>query len=121
MMARLALTALLMTMAALPGRAHAAPAEQGNCTTYRITGYAASEYPGWTADGSTTTVGALNRGEPIVAASYNIPLGASVWIEGLGTYRVADRGYLGARHLDVLVWSRGEAFELTGYREACWW
>lgn len=82
------------------------------CQPYVITAYAASEYPGWTADGSTTTWGALNRGEQIVAASYNLPFDASVWVEGLGAARVADRGHLGARHIDWLVPDRATALEI---------
>lgn len=87
---------------------HAAPAEQV-CEPYTITAYAASDYPGWTADGSTTTVAALNRGENIAAASYNVPMGAYVQIMGVGVYRVADRGHLGARHIDILMRYRSDA------------
>jgi 3D (Asp-Asp-Asp) domain-containing protein len=91
-----------------------------DCGTYRITAYAASEYPGWTADGSTTTRGALARGEPIAAASFNVPFDAVVEVEGLGAYRVADRGHLDARHIDVLVSSRAEALEIgSSYRMVC--
>jgi 3D (Asp-Asp-Asp) domain-containing protein len=97
--------------AALLLTTHAAPAAQ-ECQQYVVTSYAAAEYPGWTADGSTTTWGAINRGEPIAAASFNVPFGSTVWVEGLGSYRVADRGQLGARHIDVLVPTRGEALEI---------
>jgi 3D (Asp-Asp-Asp) domain-containing protein len=82
------------------------------CSSYTITAFAASEYPGWTADGSTTTWGALNRGEQIVAASYNLPFGAWVEVEGLGGGVVRDRGHLGPRHIDWLVATRGEALEI---------
>lgn len=93
---------------------------QPACETYYITGYAASDFPGVTADGSTTTVQALSAGDHIVAASYNLPFDTLITIEELPhVYRVADRGHLGTRHIDVLVWTRGEAFELTGYREVC--
>jgi 3D (Asp-Asp-Asp) domain-containing protein len=92
-------------------RAQAAPAEQV-CETYVITAYAAESYPGWTADGSTTTWGALNRGEPIAAASRNVPFNAYVQVVGLGSYRVADRGNLGARHIDVLVSTHREAVNI---------
>lgn len=90
--------------------AHAPAASE--CSPYTITAYAASEYPGVTADGSTTTWGALNRGEQIVAASYNLPFDASVWVEGLGEARVADRGRLGPRHIDWLVADRATALEI---------
>lgn len=96
-----------------------ADAQGAYCETYWVTGYAASDYPGWTADSSTTTVAALNRGEPIAAGSYNLPFGTMVDIDGLGRYRIADRGHLGARHIDVLVWTRAEAYALTGYRTVC--
>jgi 3D (Asp-Asp-Asp) domain-containing protein len=89
----------------------ATPAQAQQCETYTITAYAASEYPGWTADGSTTTVGALKRGEPIAAASYNVPMGAYVQVVGLGSFRVADRGHLGARHIDVLMRTQWEAVQ----------
>ncbi len=103
-------TAIALTIAAsvFARPVQAAPAEQA-CETYVITAYAASDYPGWTADGSTTTVGALNRGEPIAAASWNVPMGAYVQVVGLGSYRVADRGHLGARHIDVLMRTHSEA------------
>jgi hypothetical protein len=57
--------------------------------------------------------------ESIVAASWNLPIDAHIAIDGLGTFRVADRGRLGARHVDVAVWSRTEAYELTGVRDVC--
>ena len=101
--------------------AHHAPVETAVCDTYRITGYSVAAYPGRTADGSTTTTGAMARGEWIAAASYNIPFGAQVEIEGIGTYRVVDRGHLGARHIDVLVMTDAEAYALTSTRRACWW
>ena len=104
----LALVSLRLLAASSP--VSAAPAEQV-CEPYVITAYAASDYPGWTADGSTTTVAALNRGENIAAASYNVPFGAYVQVLGVGVYRVADRGHLGPRHIDVLMRTRGEAIE----------
>jgi hypothetical protein len=89
------------------------------CSVWRITGYVGSEYPGLTYDESTTTLAALARGEQIAAASWDVPLGAYIEVEELGVWRVADRGMLGPHHLDLLVGSRAEAFELTGYRRAC--
>jgi 3D (Asp-Asp-Asp) domain-containing protein len=88
-----------------------APAD-GACEPYTITSYAAEDYPGPTADGSTTTWGALDRGEQIVAASTNLPYGTWVEVEGLGGGRVADRGRLGARHIDWLVPTHAEAVEI---------
>ena len=88
------------------------------CELYRTTGYVASEFPGLTADG-TSTLGALARGEQIAAGSWNLPLGTYVEVDGYGIYRIADRGYLDARHVDLLVSTRAEAFEVTGYRQVC--
>jgi 3D (Asp-Asp-Asp) domain-containing protein len=111
----------LLVLATLVGAVEVTPVRaQVECQPYRITAYAASEYPGWTADGSTTTWGAINRGEQIVAASYNLPFGTWVEVEGLGGGRVADRGYLGARHIDWLVPTRGEALEIgSSVRTVC--
>lgn len=89
-----------------------------SCEPHRITGYSVTDFPGLTADG-TSTVGALARGEPIAAASYNWPLGSYISVEGLGVYRVADRGFLDARHIDILVPSRAAAYALTSTRMVC--
>jgi 3D (Asp-Asp-Asp) domain-containing protein len=109
----------LLVAAALLLTTHAAPAEQA-CESYRITAFAAQEYPGWTADGSTTTWGAIERGEQIVAASYNLPFGSRVDVDGLGEAVVRDRGHLGARHIDWLVPTRAEALEIgSSVRTVC--
>jgi 3D (Asp-Asp-Asp) domain-containing protein len=55
----------------------------------------------------------------IAAASSSLAIGSRVAIDGLGVSRVADRGYLGERHIDVAVWSRAEAYALTGVRDVC--
>jgi len=122
-MARLMLGVMLgMMVSATPRMVQAQDApESANCDLYRITGYASTDFPGWTADGSTTTVGALAGGQWIAAASWNIPMGAKVEIQDVGTYRVADRGMLGPRHIDVLVPSRADAYALTSDRVVCWW
>lgn len=90
-----------------------ARAQAGPCETYRITGYVHTG--NLTADGTVT----YGNEWQITAASYNLPLGSYVWVEGIGVLRVADRGHLGPRHLDVLVGSVSEAYQLTGYRAAC--
>lgn len=111
---------LLTVLAAMALSTPAGAASTADCSPYRVTAYAASDYPGWTADGSTTTRGAINRGEPIAAASSNVPFGAYVEVGDLGIYRVADRGHLGARHIDVLVPTRGEALEIgSSVRTVC--
>lgn len=84
------------------------------CEVYKITGYVRTEHSPWTFDGTS-----IFSDEPIVAASWNLPIDTIVEVEGLGQFRVADRGHLGARHIDVAVWTRAEAFALTGWRAVC--
>jgi 3D (Asp-Asp-Asp) domain-containing protein len=88
--------------------------ELWGCEPYTITGYVRTEFSGRTYDGTS-----VYADESIVAASWNLPIDTVVEIEGLGRFRVADRGDLGARHIDVAVWTRAEAFALTGTREVC--
>ena len=95
--------------------ARPAQSQTGPCESYQITGYTSTDYPGLTADGTPTP----GNEWAITAASYNLPLGSYVWVDGVGTLRVADRGQLGARHLDILVSTRAEAYALTGWRTAC--
>jgi 3D (Asp-Asp-Asp) domain-containing protein len=110
----------MMSAALLSMLAQPMPARAQECESYRITWYAAEDYPGWTKDGSTTTVGALNRGEPIAAASWNVPMGAYVQVVGIGSYRVADRGILGARQIDILTRTRAQALKNGAeYRTVC--
>lgn len=82
----------------------------------QVTGYVRSEHGALTYDGTP-----IWTDEPIVAASWDIPLGWHAWIDGVGTFRVADRGSgLGSYGwLDVAVWSRSEAFALTSRRAVC--
>lgn len=115
-MTRVLLAALLAALVPV----QAAPAEGASpaaryCAPHRITGYVRTEGSAHTADGTS-----IYTDEPIVAASWDIPLGAYVDIDGLGTYRVADRGMLGSSGwVDVAVWSRAEAYALTGWRDVC--
>jgi 3D (Asp-Asp-Asp) domain-containing protein len=78
---------------------------QEACSQATITAFSVEQYPGLTADGTPThgNVGA------IVAASHNYALGSTLTIDGLGTYRVADRGHLGPNHVDVLMQTTAEA------------
>jgi 3D (Asp-Asp-Asp) domain-containing protein len=87
-----------------------------DCEEYVITGYVrtAPYHSSRTYDGTP-----ILTPEPIVAGSWNLPIGTVVQVEGLGRFRVADRGHLGARHIDVAVWSDEEAYALTGIREVC--
>lgn len=85
------------------------------CQSAQITGYVRTDHGSHTYDGTS-----IYSDEPIAAASWNIPLGSYVDVEGLGTYRVADRGMLGSSgHIDIAVWTRAEAFALTSVRQVC--
>lgn len=88
------------------------------CGPSKITGYVRTEFSGSTYDGTP-----IWTEEKIVAASWDVRMGSIAEIQGLGTYRVADRGMLGDGNpmpwLDVAVWSRLEAYALTGVRQTC--
>ena len=107
------MTALLLAGLLLLGsEARSAPADQ-RCFTARVTGYVRGEGSPWTYDGTSIWE------EGIAAAGWNIRLGSMVWVDGLGTFRVADRGMLGPDHIDIAVYTRREAFAITGWRAAC--
>jgi 3D (Asp-Asp-Asp) domain-containing protein len=94
------------------------PERMRTCFQAMITGYnRLSPYMNpTTIDGTSITTP-----EPIVAASPDVPLQSTVEIDGLGTFRVADRGSgVRWRHIDVAVWSSAEAYQLTGTRQICW-
>lgn len=78
---------------------------QENCATAVITAYSVEQYPGRTADGTSTQ----GNAGVIAAASHNYTIGSQIWVEGLGSYRVADRGRLGANHVDILMQTTREA------------
>jgi 3D (Asp-Asp-Asp) domain-containing protein len=85
------------------------------CGPAKITGYVRTEYSSRTFDGTD-----ILTDERIAAASWNIPIDSVVEVEGLGTYRIADRGMLGSSDwVDIAVWSRSEAFALTSTRTVC--
>ena len=87
----------------------------GWCDDFKITGYVRGTMNPRTADGTS-----IYTDEWIVAASYDVPMGATVDLGELGVYRVADRGGgLAYRHIDVAVWSYERAYQLTGRHEAC--
>jgi 3D (Asp-Asp-Asp) domain-containing protein len=88
---------------------------RADCGRFLVTGYASVEFPGRTADGTPT----LGSEWTLLAAHPRIPFNTAVWIEGLGRFRVADRGHLGWDQLDVLVRTRQEALALTGQYTAC--
>lgn len=97
-----------------PATAAAAAPTATYCRSARITGYVRSEYGPYTYDGTPTWV------EGIAAASWDIPIDSLVEVEGLGTYRIADRGMLGSdAWIDVAVWDRATAYAITGRRTIC--
>jgi len=88
------------------------------CGETRITGYLRTDFSGLTYDGTP-----IWTEERITAASWDVVMGSIAEVEGLGRYRVADRGQLGhgtpTPWLDIAVWTSAEAYALTGYRHVC--
>jgi len=88
------------------------------CGPTKISGYVRTEFSGYTYDGTP-----IWTAEKIVAASWDVRMGSIAEIQGLGVFRVADRGMLGSGDpmpwVDVAVWTRQEAYELTGIRRVC--
>jgi 3D (Asp-Asp-Asp) domain-containing protein len=111
-----ALSAVLLsaTAGAAATGATAATAGSESCRpigAYRITGYVRTEFSARTYDGTS-----IYTEEHIAAGSWNLPLNTRVRVEGLDfTYRIADRGALEPKHLDIAVWSREEAYAIESY------
>jgi 3D (Asp-Asp-Asp) domain-containing protein len=82
----------------------------------RVTAYVRTDHGPRTFDGTS-----IYTDEAIAAASWDIPIGWYVDVDGLGTYRVADRGGgLGSSGwIDIAVWTRAEAYALTSVRDIC--
>lgn len=81
----------------------------GNARTFYITGY--------TATGSLTATGTVPHWGTVAVDSSVIPLGSTVYIQGLGTFHAEDTGgAVVGDHVDVFVDSAAEAYQLTGYR-----
>lgn len=78
-----------------------------SCQLAVVTAYASADYPGTTADGTPTRG---NEGA-IAAGGSNYTMGSYVSVEGLGSYRIADRGRLAANQIDVLMVSHAEAMQ----------
>lgn len=93
---------------------NAQAAHASYCFPAQITGYVRGAHSPYTYDGTS-----IWTPEPIAAASWSIPIDSTVWVEGLGSFRVADRGMPGPAHIDVAVWSRPEAYAITGVRTVC--
>jgi 3D (Asp-Asp-Asp) domain-containing protein len=50
-----------------------------------------------------------------------IPLGSTVYIQGLGVFQAEDTGgAVVGNHIDVFVGSTGEAYAITGQRLVSW-
>lgn len=116
-MTALALLLALVVPAFTPQPIADPPVHEAACFEARTTGYVRGHHSPWTADGTS-----IWTPEPIAAASYDLPLGAYVWVEGVGTVRIADRGRLGSGNptwIDVAVYSTAEAYALTGTRLIC--
>ena len=86
------------------------------CYEGKVTGYIRTDFSGRTYDGTN-----IRTGEAIAAAGWNIPIDSYVWVQGVGVFRVADRGRLGPGHIDIAVWTRAEAYALTGVYPICVW
>lgn len=111
------MSSFILGLAALLSVA-SAPSEAPWCGSVRLTAYIRTDFSPWTWDGTS-----IYTDEPIVAASWDVIMGSLADVEGLGTFRVADRGHLGngipMPWLDVAVWDRATAYSLTGVRRAC--
>jgi 3D (Asp-Asp-Asp) domain-containing protein len=85
----------------------------GNARMFRITGYT------WT--GGRTATGTLPRYGEIAVDPHVIPLGATVYVQGLGTFHAEDTGSaIVGDHIDVFVNSDAEAYAITGWRLVSW-
>ena len=90
-------------------------ADAAYCYRGFVTGYVRTEHSSHTFDGTH-----IATPEPIAAAGWDIPINAVVEIAEVGSFRIADRGSgLGPGHIDVAVWTRSEAYMLTGTRDIC--
>lgn len=88
-----------------------------HCRPMKVTGYVRSDF----GPNARTYDGTLLYGEEaLAAASWDIPLQSIVQVEGVGTFRVADRGQLGnSGWIDIATWTRSRAYEITGSRLVC--
>jgi hypothetical protein len=82
---------------------------------YRITGYTRTCCSPWTYDGTSVWTS-----EKVVAASWNVPIGTLLRVNGLEpTYRVADRigkpDMSRGGHLDILVDDAATAYALESW------
>lgn len=99
-MARSALMFLAVVGLPMSGRAEASSIEDG-CPMKVVTAYSAQQYPGRTADG-TSTWGALAAGDNIAAGpAWMLGKRIAVWTPwGEAVYRLADTGHLAVNGID---------------------
>lgn len=100
---------------------HKAKAEGSNVGvngTYKITFYCACEKCCGKTDGITAS-GTKATAKRTIAAPKNFAFGTQLWIEGLGSYVVEDRGgSIKGKRIDIFVDSHAEALKLgVQYRE----
>jgi 3D (Asp-Asp-Asp) domain-containing protein len=108
------LLALAVTSAITALPAEAAPSA-AYCRQMKLTGYVRTDFSSRTYDGTS-----IYTREAIAAASWEIPINSIVHVKDVGSFRVADRGRLGSDGwIDIAVWTRPEAYALTGTRTVC--
>ena len=114
----MACAGLMLAVVGLSMRGREARAQE-NCRQSVVTFYSSQDYPGRTADG-TSTVGALASGDWIAAGGSRYRLGDVVDVDGFGQYRIADRGHLSPDQVDILVATTAEAIQLgRQHRRVC--
>jgi 3D (Asp-Asp-Asp) domain-containing protein len=99
---------LLLALGVMMTTPGPSPASSQSCSIVTVTAYASEDYPGLAADNQTPTRG--NEGV-IAAGGSNYPMGSYVSVEGLGSYRIADRGHLAASQIDVLMVTHAAAMQ----------
>lgn len=82
---------------------------------FKITGYDACKKCCGKTDGITASGVKATAGRTIAMKGY--PFGTKIYIEGLGTYIVEDRG-VGSGVIDVFCNNHTECYAITGYRNA---
>lgn len=90
----------------------------GNMTNigrFKITGYDACKSCCGKTDGITASGTKATAGRTIAMKGY--PFGTKIYIEGLGTYIVEDRG-VGSGVIDVFCNNHSECYAITGYYNA---
>jgi 3D (Asp-Asp-Asp) domain-containing protein len=72
---------------------------------------------GYTWTGSRTRTGTVPHWGTVAVDPNVIPLGSTVYVQGLGVFKAEDTGgYIVGDRVDVFVGTAAEAYQLTGYR-----